>query len=90
MNLKKITNALTKVRDNIDDHGGEMTEADEDLLYELLKDTIDFAQDDLKALPKNIEPFLPIPNNDNSELSSEQKYRLRLIEKTGTGSASIH
>lgn len=34
--------------------------------------------------------FMPLPENDNKPLGSEQKFRLRLMEKTGTGSTSIH
>jgi hypothetical protein len=33
---------------------------------------------------------MPQPENDNTPLTSEQKFRLRLMEKTGTGSLSIH
>ena len=89
MNIKKITQKLSKVRDNTSETG-KISEADKDALRALVQETIDNAQSNLAELPKNISSFLPIADNDNQELTSEQKFRLRLIEKTGTGSASIH
>lgn len=89
MNLKRITHKLSKIRDNTRENGS-LSEEDVMLLKDLLGDTIALAHEDLKNLPKNISPYLPTPHNDNSCLTTEQKFRLRLMEKTGTGSISIH
>tara|TARA_B100000949_G_C14042434_1_gene350111 strand:- start:187 stop:402 length:216 start_codon:yes stop_codon:yes gene_type:complete len=43
-----------------------------------------------EALQALIQNPMPRPENDNTPLTSEQKFRLRLMEKTGTGSTSIH
>jgi hypothetical protein len=43
-----------------------------------------------QALQDLIQNSMPQPENDNTPLTSEQKFRLRLMEKTGTGSTSIH
>lgn len=90
MNLKKITKKLAQVRDNTRENGSISPE-DEQLLRSLIGDTISMAQSDLKKLPKKVQNrHMPIPENDNTPLTSEQKFRLRLMEKTGTGSYSIH
>ena len=90
MNLKKVTKKLSKVRDSIRDKG-EITLEDEQILKSLIGDTINVAQSDLQELPKKITGRqMPLPENDNKPLTTEQKFRLRLMEKTGTGSVSIH
>lgn len=80
MNLKKVTKKLTSVRDSILDNGG-LTEEDEALLRSMIDEPVTINQRRLRT---------PTPQNDNKPLSPEQKFRLRLMEKTGTGSTSIH
>lgn len=89
MNIKKIAQKLSAVRDNVNEDGF-ISETDKEELRALVQETIDNAQGNLSKLPKNISPFLPVADNDNTPLTTEQKFRLRLMEKTGTGSASIH
>ena len=90
LKLKKVTEKLSKVRDSISDNGNISPE-NEQILKSLIGDTIDIAQKDLKKLPNSMRSrFMPMPENDNKELTTEQKFRLRLMEKTGTGSSSIH
>ncbi len=90
MNLKKVTQTLSKVRDSITTNG-KISEEDEKILKSLIGDTITIAQNDLKKLPNKIKNRKMVaPENDNTPLTSEQKFRLRLMEKSGTGSISIH
>lgn len=89
MNIKKITKKLSNVRDNLTETGA-LSEEDKEELRALVQETLDNAPQGLAQLPKNIGPYLPMAENDNKDLTTEQKFRLRLIEKTGTGSASIH
>lgn len=80
MNIKKVTKKLASVRDSILDNGG-LTEEDEALLRSMIEEPVTINQRRLRT---------PAPHNDNDPLSAEQKFRLRLMEKTGTGSTSIH
>ncbi len=90
LKLKKVTEKLAKVRDSLTDKT-EISAENEEILKSLIGDTIDIAQKDLPSLPNSIRSrFMPKPENDNTPLSTEQKFRLRLMEKTGTGSSSIH
>jgi polyhydroxyalkanoate synthesis regulator phasin len=90
MKLKTVTKKLSQVRDNIRDKGSISAE-DEKILRSLIGDTIQIAQEDLQNLPNRLKNrTMPLAENDNTPLTTEQKFRLRLMEKTGTGSASIH
>lgn len=71
MNVKKVIEKLTEVRDNICQEDG-MTLETQEILESLLRHP------------------MPKPENDNKPLTVEQKFRLRLVEKTGTGSTLIH
>lgn len=90
MNLKKVTKKLSEVRDNIRKNG-KMSSEDKASLKSLVGDTITIAQSDLKKLPNKIKyRQMPLAENDNTPLTTEQKFRLRLMEKAGSGSVSIH
>ena len=89
MNIKKIAKRLSKIRDNHVDTD-YVSEDDKTDLLSLVNDIIAEAQDKLPQQPKNITSYLPPADNDNKDLSSDQRFRLRVMEKTGTGSASIH
>lgn len=90
LKLKKITEKLAQVRDHITENG-EISAENERILKSLIGDTLTIAQSDLKNLPNKMRNrHMPTPENDNKPLSTEQKFRLRLMEKTGTGSHSIH
>lgn len=91
MNLKKVTKRLSTVRDSISENG-EVTAEDEQALKDLVNETIAIAKHDLKDLrggSMNM-PTMPVPHNDNQPLTTEQRFRLSLMEKTGTGSFEIH
>ena len=90
LKLKKVTEKLSRVRDSICDKGAISPE-DEAILRSLIGDTINIAQEDLQNLPNPMKArTMPLAENDNTPLSTEQKFRLKLMEKTGTGSVSIH
>lgn len=90
LKLKKVAQKLSKLRDDLGETP-EITPENEEILKSLIGDTLEIAGEDLKKLPNSMRSrFMPLPENDNKELSSEQKFRLRLMEKTGTGSTSIH
>ena len=90
MNLKKVTKKLSTVRDSISENG-EVTAQDEQALKDLVNETIAIAKHDLKDLRSGMNmPKMPIPHNDNLPLTTEQRFRLSLTKKTGTGSQEIH
>lgn len=90
LKLKKVTEKLAKVRDSLA-NDTEISTENEEILKSLIGDTIDIAQEDLKTLPNSMRArLMPQADNDNTPLTSEQKFRLCLMEKTGTGSSSIH
>lgn len=90
MNFKKVSKKLSQVCDSIRSDG-RISEDDEQTLRSLLGDTITIDENDLAKLPTDMKNRnMPVPENDNTPLTSEQKFRLRLMEKTGTGSISIH
>ena len=80
MNLKKVTKKLTAVRDSILENGS-LTDKDESVLKTMIADEITVKQNRFRT---------PVALNDNKPLSAEQQFRLRLMEKTGTGSTAIH
>ena len=80
MNLKKVTKKLTSVRDSIR-ADGKISPETEEVLKSLITEPVTVNQGRFRT---------PQPQNDNQVLTAEQKFRLRLMEKTGTGSTSIH
>jgi len=88
MDLKKVTQKLAEIRD-IAREEGRLTEQEKAELKELVNETFTISQRDLK---KQNTPVISMPqkaDNDN-ELTADQHFRLRLMEKTGTGSQAIH
>ena len=88
MNLKNVAKKLSKVRDSIREHGSVSAE-DEKALQDLVNETIGCAKQELSKIPQRTKN-MPIPHNDNQPLSNDQRLRLSLVEKTGTGSVSVH
>lgn len=80
MNIKKVTKKLSSVRDSIRAEGKISAETEE-VLKSLITEPVTVNQSRFRT---------PQPQNDNTPLTAEQKFRLRLMEKTGTGSTSIH
>lgn len=89
MNLKNVAKKLSKVRDSIREHGG-VSQEDEKALKKLVQETIGCAKEELSHLANHKQYALPKPHNDNQPLNQDQRFRLSLMEKTGTGSLSVH
>ncbi|MCI5060829.1 MAG: hypothetical protein MRY79_07145 [Alphaproteobacteria bacterium] len=89
MKFKEIAKKLAKVRDNVRSEG-HITDKDKEVLQALVRDKIAHANESLEKLPKCVSGRIAIPGNDNSPLTHDQNFRLRLMEKTGTGSETIH
>jgi len=79
VNFKKLTNKLSKARDEIIQK--EEISPEIEKILESMMDAHGLTTKKTTFEPKTISGRL---------LTDEQHYRLRLIEKTGTGSTSIH
>ena len=92
MNLKKVSQKLAAIRDQVGENG-KLSDSDKKELKLLVAETLEIAQAKTKKVnSKNMMPDFDniIVHNDNEELSAEQTFRFRLVEKTGTGSHLIH
>ena len=94
MNLKKITNVLSKVRKNIREQG-DISQDDEDLLRHLLGEELGkffegTSENDNKRNTQATMPVLPEANNDNGDLTKDQQYRLKLLEQSDSTSFAVH
>ena len=92
MNLKKVSEKLAKIRDQVGENG-KLSESDKKELKLLVNETLEIAQK--QSFKRSDMPRMPnfeniIVHNDNEELSADQTFRLRLVEKTGTGSHLVH
>ena len=90
MSLKDVQQKLKDLRDRIR-ADGKLSPGIEQELQDLLSETLTSANDEITALQDKLNATLSLrAGNDNAILSDEQKRRLRLVEKTGTGSQSVH
>jgi len=93
MNLKKITRTLSKIRKNVRDHG-DISEQDEDILRQLLGEELgkffDGTSENDNDPTCSTMPPLPEALNDNSDLTKDQQYRLKLLEKSDSTSFAVH
>ncbi|MCB1530874.1 MAG: hypothetical protein H6853_05045 [Rhodospirillales bacterium] len=91
MDFKAIQDKLKNLRDRIRKEG-RISEDNEQELKLLLHETLMSATDELNGLQGKLETLASqkIGNDNVSPLSEDQSARLSLIQKTGTGSASIH
>lgn len=90
MKFRKINKALSEVRNNIS-ATGQVSEADRKKLESLLQQKITVAKEEIeRTLPNRIMGRIESPRNDNTPLTAEQRFKLRLMEKTGTGSNAVH
>lgn len=90
MDLKDIQKKLKDLRDRIKDEG-RLTPTSEAELRRILNDTLTTASDELSVLQDKLSATLAVrAGNDNAQLSDEQKKRLRIVEKAGTGSYAVH
>jgi hypothetical protein len=89
MDIKDIQAKLKELRDRIK-QDGHISPVSEEQLKDILNDTLISANDELATIQQRLNTKMTMrPGNDNI-LSDDQKKRLRLIEKTGTGSHAVH
>ncbi len=86
MDLKDIQKKLKDLRDRIKEEG-QISPRSEQELRDILNDTLTTANDKLSAMQNFAAPKRA--GNDNF-LTDDQKKRLRVMEKTGTGSNAVH
>lgn len=91
MDLKNIQNQLKTLRDKIKDQG-KISESDEKELKSLIRQTLESANNELEDIQGRLKNIVTQHSraNDNEHLTDEQKKRLSLVEKTGTGSIAVH
>jgi hypothetical protein len=89
MDLKDIQQKLKLLRDRIRDEG-RITKDSENELKSILSDTLVSANDELLAIQDKLNNALSLRAGNDNGLTLEQKDRLRLMEKTGTGSHAVH
>lgn len=88
MDLKRIQGQLKILRDRIKDRG-EISDADEMELKRLIRATLQGANEELEGINGRLKKLTQHKANDNA-LSEEQKAKLAIMEKTGTGSCAVH
>jgi len=91
MDFKDIQDKLKNLRDRIRDEG-TISPKSEAELKEILQDTLLSANDEIHSIQEKLTAALSLrAQNDNSPtLTVEQKRRLSIMEKTGTGSYVVH
>ena len=89
MDLKDIQEKLKALRDRIKDEGS-ISPLSEQELKSILNDTLVSANDELTAIQNRLNATMAIRAGNDNVLSDDQKKRLRIIEKTGTGSCAVH
>lgn len=89
MDLKDIQIKLKELRDRIKDEGG-ISEISEQELKAILNDTLLSANTELSTIQNRLNATMAMRAGNDNTLSDDQKKRLRIIEKTGTGSHAVH
>lgn len=90
MALKEIQQKLKDLRDRIRADGCLSPDIELEL-QRLLNDTLSSANEEITVLQNKLTATLAVrAGNDNDVLSDEQKRRLRIVEKAGTGSEAVH
>lgn len=89
MDLKDIQKKLKDLRDRIKDEGGISAKSEAELKA-ILSDTLVTANDELESIQERLNATMAIRAGNDNVLSDDQKKRLRIIEKTGTGSHAVH
>lgn len=89
MDLKDIQLKLKELRDRIKDEGG-ISEISEQELKAILNDTLLSANTELSSIQNRLNATMAMRAGNDNVLSDDQKKRLRIIEKTGTGSHAVH
>ncbi len=89
MDLKEIQKKLKELRDRIRAEGN-ISDTSESELRSLLTDTLATANEELLQLQTKLSAALAVRAGNDNALTPDQKKRLRLVEKTGTGSEMVH
>jgi len=89
MDIKDIQQKLKELRDRIKDEG-RISPDSEAQLKMILNDTLISANDELTAIQDRLSATMALRAGNDNALSDDQKKRLRIIEKTGTGSHAVH
>ncbi len=89
MDLKDIQRKLKELRDTIRAEG-QISPDVESKLKSILNDTLITANDELSAIQEKLSATMALRAGNDNALSDDQKKRLRIIEKTGTGSHTVH
>lgn len=89
MDLKDIQKKLKDLRDRIRADGCISPMAEEEL-KNILNDTMSTAHQELSTIQNKLTATMSIRAGNDNGLSDEQKTRLRLMEKIGTGTQTVH
>ncbi len=89
MDLKDIQNKLKELRDRIKSDG-QISPESEQALKDILASTLVSANDELSTIQNRLNATMAMRAGNDNVLSDDQKKRLRIIEKTGTGSQAVH
>jgi len=89
MDLKDIQKKLKELRDRIKTDG-HISAVSEQELKDILASTLVSANDELATIQNRLNTTMAMRAGNDNILSDDQKKRLRIIEKTGTGSCAVH
>jgi hypothetical protein len=89
MDIKDIQEKLKQLRDRIKDEGC-ISPAAELELKTILNDTLVSANNELSTIQERLSATMAMRAGNDNTLSDDQKKRLRIVEKTGTGSHAVH
>lgn len=89
MDIKDIQKKLAVLRDRIRAEG-QISPDSETELKNILNDTLASANQELTSIQNRLTATMAMRVGNDNPLSDEQKKRLRLVEKTGTGSDMVH
>jgi len=89
MDLKDIQEKLKELRDRIRAEGC-ISETSEEELKALLSNTVISAHDQLATIQNKLGAAMAMRATNDNALTPDQKKRLSIVEKTGTGSNAVH
>ena len=89
MDLKDIQEKLKELRDRIKTEGHISPRAEEEL-KSLLSNTLVTANDEICTIQNRLSATLAVRAGNDNILTPDQKKRLSIIEKMGTGSVCVH
>lgn len=89
MDIKDIQAKLKELRDRIK-QDGHISPLSEQQLKDILNDTLISANGELATIQQRLNTKMTMRAGNDNILSDDQKKRLRIIEKAGTGSHAVH